>query len=394
MSGPFEAATQAAERGATVAYFERRRPDGASDVTWFEAPDAVVRVAARNGVPDLAGRVDRFLRRAPHGAAVGYLGFDTVGQFEPALGPPPAGAPFPSGEFLLASRVHRQRTAPFRRAPPRPTAPLGRPAHDTLDRAAFERASRRLIRSIEDGEAFQVVLAHRREWKRPADLWARARRLRRSERFAYFYAVQVDERCVVGAAPESVVEVASGRASVNPIAGTLPHRARRRRTPLERDAKELAEHRMLVDLARNDLGRIARLGSVRLEFRERRERYAAVDHLVSRVTARLRPGVGPFDALGAAFPAGTVSGAPKIRAIELLREAEGTWRGPYGGTVACVDRHRADFALAIRTAFAAGDRLFTAAGAGIVHRSSPRREFDETLAKLAHVEGTLLGSAA
>ena len=113
---------------------------------------------------------------------------------------------------------------------------------------------------------------------------------------------------------------------------------------------------------------------------------------MSRVEAQLRPGVGPWQAFGATFPAGTVSGAPKIRAIELLRREEGTWRGPYGGAVGWLrPGGRADWALTIRTAFADGRRLYTAAGAGIVHRSVPSREFHETRAKLSHLEEQLLG---
>jgi anthranilate synthase component I len=151
---------------------------------------------------------------------------------------------------------------------------------------------------------------------------------------------------------------------------------------------------MLVDLARNDLGRVAVPGSVRVLWKERRVRYARLEHLVSRVGARLRRGVGPWDVLAAAFPAGTVSGAPKIRATELLRREEKSWRGPYGGTVGLLrSGGRAEWALAIRSGFAAGPRLYTAAGAGIVHASDPAREYDETLAKLAMVESTLVAGA-
>jgi len=213
------------------------------------------------------------------------------------------------------------------------------------------------------------------------------------ERFAYFYYLKFGDRELVGATPESVVEVRGDRAFINPIAGTLPTgRAGIGRRPLARDPKELAEHRMLVDLARNDLGSVSRAGSVRLIWEERRERYARLEHLVSRVGGRLKPGVGPWQALAAAFPAGTVSGAPKIRATELLRAEERTWRGPYAGAVALLrPRRRADFALAIRSGFAAGSRLYTAAGAGIVHRSQPAREFAETISKLSQVEATLVG---
>jgi anthranilate synthase component 1 len=149
---------------------------------------------------------------------------------------------------------------------------------------------------------------------------------------------------------------------------------------------------MLVDLARNDLGSMCRAGTVRLVWEERRQRFARLEHLVTRVRGRLQEGVGPWRALSATFPAGTVSGAPKIRATELLRREEHSWRGPYAGTVALLrPHHQADFALAIRSGFAAGRRLYTAAGAGIVHRSEPSREFGETLAKLEHVEATLVG---
>jgi anthranilate synthase component 1 len=237
------------------------------------------------------------------------------------------------------------------------------------------------------------VLAHRRAWSRPKDLLERAGRLRASERYAFFFYLRFGDRELVGATPESVVEVDGASAYVNPIAGTIwPGAEAEGRLPLEVDPKELAEHRMLVDLARNDLGGVARPGSVRLLEKERRVRYARLDHLVSRVTARLRPGIGAWQALGATFPAGTVSGAPKIRAIELLRRNEGTWRGPYAGAVGLLrPGGRADWALAIRTAFASGDRLYTAAGAGIVYRSVPSREYLETLAKLAQIEGKLVG---
>jgi len=253
----------------------------------------------------------------------------------------------------------------------------------------------RLRDAIRSGEAFQVVLAHRRAWRRPADLIERAGRLRAAERYAYFYYLRVGDREIVGASPESVVEVEGDIARVNPIAGTLPRTSPAGRLPLPQDPKELSEHRMLVDLARNDLGRVARPGSVRVLWKERRVRYAQLEHLVSRVGARLKPGLGPWDALAATFPAGTVSGAPKIRATELLRREEGTWRGPYGGSVGLLETGgRADWALTIRSAFAAGPRLFTAAGAGIVHASDGDREFDESLTKLEQLESCLLGGGA
>jgi anthranilate synthase component 1 len=261
-----------------------------------------------------------------------------------------------------------------------------------LPRTPFRRAVAHLRVAIRAGEAFQIVLAHRRSWPRPPDLLARAGRLRSSERYAYFYYLKFGDREILGASPESVVEVDGVSARIDPIAGTLPRGPTAGRRALLQDRKELAEHRMLVDLARNDLGRIARAGSVRLLWKERRVRYARLEHLVSRVEGRLARGVGPWEVLKATFPAGTVSGAPKIRATEWLRREERTWRGPYAGGVGLLrPGGRADWALAIRGGFAAGNRLYTAAGAGIVHRSEPDREFLETLVKMAHVEGTLVG---
>jgi len=393
MGDPWSTFADRAESAEVAGYFERSRGPGggpASSVSFTRAEE-VHTLRPSTDVDELARTTDRFVRRGSKSAVVGYAGFDAVGLFEPALRSFPAGSPFPLGEFAF---VREARVAPV--APHRPlaaSAPAARsPDRDSLPRPRFEASVRRLRREIRDGEAYQVVLAHRREWPRPRDLLARAGRLRTTERYSFFFYLRFGDRELVGATPESVVEVDGSRALVNPIAGTLPAgRAGAGRLPLEVDPKELAEHRMLVDLARNDLGRVARPGSVRLLGQERRERYAAVEHLVSRVAARLRPGVGPWEALGATFPAGTVSGAPKIRATELLRREEGTWRGPYAGTVGVLrPGGRADWALTIRAGFAAGERLYTAAGGGVVYRSEPRREFQETLAKLAHVEATLV----
>jgi len=374
-------------------YFERAPAVGERTglAVSFERVDDLATLSRGSDVRELASRTDRFLS-TPRSIVLGYLGFDAVGLFEPALARFPAGSPFPLGELAFVREAKVARSAA---SAPRPLQGkvAGRAIRDSLPLRPFGRAVRNLVAAISDGEAFQVVLAHRREWPRPDDLLRRADELRRSERFAFFYYLKFGDREIVGATPESVIEMRGDRAFVNPIAGTLPYGPRPKgRLPLARDPKELAEHRMLVDLARNDLGSVSRAGSVRLVWEERRQRYARLEHLVSRVGGRLKPGVGPWNALAAAFPAGTVSGAPKIRATELLRREERTWRGPYAGTVALLRPHReADFALAIRSGFAAGARLYTAAGAGIVHRSRPAREFEETLSKLGHVESTLAG---
>ena len=395
MSDPWLDFVRLAPRAEVAGYFESHpdRGTGPGHAVYFDRADRVVTLDPRTEARELARETERFLSADRRRAVVGYAGFDAVGLFEPALRRFPTGAPFPLGEFALVPAAKAARVPPRSLAPPLLDPVLRRPGADSLPRTRFVRSVRALRRDIRDGEAFQVVLAHRRTWPRPSDLLARASRLRAAERFAYFFYLKFGDREVVGASPESVVEVDRGHAQVNPIAGTFwagPDSAGR--VALESDPKELAEHRMLVDLARNDLGGIARPGSVRLLWREKRVRYARLDHLVSRVAADLRPEIGPWEALGATFPAGTVSGAPKIRATELLRREEATWRGPYAGAVGLIrPGERADFALAIRTAFAAGAHLYTAAGGGIVHRSDPSQEFRETLAKLAHVEATFVG---
>lgn len=390
MTDPWEKFVDRAGHHEIAGYFEEATPgEGGGRAHWFSG-DAETVVLDRRSDPDEVGRrLDRALR-APDSAVVGYLGFDAVGLFEPALARFPSGAPFPLGELALVPRLSHGRvsvtpsSAPFR--------PDGRaPESDTLPRPRFERAVRALVEEVRRGEAFQVVLAHRRAWPRPDDLLARAGALRRAERYAYFYYLQFGGRVVTGASPESVSELHGRRAWVDPIAGTLPRRRPAGRRPLTADPKELAEHRMLVDLARNDLGAVADPGSVRLAWKERRLRYAQLDHLVSRVAARVRPDLTGWGLLRSTFPAGTVSGAPKIRAVELLRREEASWRGPYAGAVGLLrPARRAAWALAIRSAFAAGSRLYTAAGAGIVHRSEPRREWEETLAKLAVVENVFV----
>jgi anthranilate synthase component I len=394
MTGPWERFVAAADGREVVGYFETA-PTARSrgSAAWFVARAELRPIARSSRVEELARTTQEFLARHPKGGVVGYVGFDAYGLFEPAIGSAPPGCPFPLGELAFVERLENGRPGGATR---RPQGPRGRasPRTDSLPRARFERGVRRLVGEIRAGEAFQVVLSHRRSWPRPRDLLERAAELRASERYAYFYYLRFGDRETVGASPESVAEIRGSAAYVNPIAGTLPLGVRAGRRPLRRDPKELAEHRMLVDLARNDLGRVARPGSVHLVWRERRERYARLEHLVSRVGSTLRPGAGPWQVLRATFPAGTVSGAPKIRAVELLRREEGTWRGPYAGAVGCLQpRGRSDWALAIRGAFAAGRTLYTAAGAGIVHLSEPGREFDETLVKLGHVERTLAGAA-
>jgi anthranilate synthase component I len=398
LTDPWDEFARRAEGSETAGFFERAagHSDLAGSAVWFDQAERLAPIQPRSDLDEVARRVDRHLRSAPRARAMGYLGFDAVGLVEPALARFPTGSPFPLGEIVLVPpRSVRESASTVRGRRPFPRREAGAPLADSLPRSRFHSAVSHLRGAIRAGEAFQVVLSHRRTWRRPPDLLARAGRLRRSERFAFFYCLQLGDHLIVGATPESVAEVDGATAHINPIAGTLPRAPRPGRSALHRDPKELAEHRMLVDLARNDLGRVARPGSVRLVATERRVRYARLEHLVSRVSARLVPGAGPWEVLRATFPAGTVSGAPKIRATEWLRREERTWRGPYAGTVGLLrPRGRADWALAIRGGFATARSLYTAAGAGIVYGSRPDREFDETLVKLAHVETVLAGEDA
>ncbi len=358
MSDPWTVFSKGVGSSEVSGYFERAGSVGVPGIaSWFYRAGDVRTLDPSSDPHEIARATSRFLGRHRAGAVLGYVGFDAAGLFEPALREFPGGSPFPLGEIAFADRVETGRV-PYRRRRPSAAQLVPRPLSDSLARPAYERSVVRLVEDIRAGEAFQVVLAHRRSWRRPSDLVPRAGRLRDSERYSHFYYLRFGDREIVGATPESVVEVQGSAAFVNPIAGTLPTSPAAGRRPLLSDPKELAEHRMLVDLARNDLGRVAAPGSVRIVDLERRTRYARLEHLVSRVGARVRRGVGPWEVLAATFPAGTVSGAPKIRATELLRREERAWRGPYAGAVGCLRPDGgADWALAIRSGFAANDRL-------------------------------------
>jgi anthranilate synthase component 1 len=200
----------------------------------------------------------------------------------------------------------------------------------------------------------------------------------------YLYYLKLDDVAIVGSSPEVLVKVEDREVTVRPIAGTRPRGANpdadaALAKELLSDPKELAEHQMLVDLGRNDVGRVAAYGSVRLVEHLALERYAHVQHIVSEVRGTLREGLDAVDALKACFPAGTVSGAPKVRAMELLDGIERTRRGPYAGAVGYVGwgAHRLDTAIAIRTCVVQKDRVLIQAGAGIVADSDPAMELAE-----------------
>jgi anthranilate synthase component 1 len=245
----------------------------------------------------------------------------------------------------------------------------------------------RIKEYIAAGDIFQAVLSRRIDLAAPHPFLT-YRYLRALNPAPYLYYLQFDELCIVGSSPEVLVRVEDGEVVVRPIAGTRPRGA----TPdddaameaeLVADPKERAEHLMLVDLGRNDVGRVAEFGTVRLTTFMTVERYSHVMHLVSEVRGRLRPGVDALAALGACFPAGTVSGAPKVRAMEIIDEMEPTRRGPYAGAVGYVSwgALTLDTAIAIRTCVMKNGQAWVQAGAGIVADSDPMTEWRETEAK-------------
>jgi anthranilate synthase component 1 len=240
---------------------------------------------------------------------------------------------------------------------------------------------------IRAGDAFQIVLSRRLQMPLRADPVQVYRALRAVDPAPYLFVLELDGTTVLGASPETLVRCEGRRLWYRPIAGTRPRgRTEEEDLALEAelraDPKERAEHVMLVDLGRNDLGRVAEPGSVRVDALMEVERYSHVMHLVSRLSAELRRGLDRFDALTSCFPAGTVTGAPKVRAMQILDELEPQPRGVYGGAVLYADHAGAlDACIAIRTMVARGGRAVLQAGAGLVADSVPEREFDETQAK-------------
>jgi anthranilate synthase component 1 len=254
-------------------------------------------------------------------------------------------------------------------------------------REQFQDAVRDVKEHIMAGDCYQVVLSQRFSQDVTAGAVPIYRALRKSNPAPYTYLLKLGEEAIIGASPEMLVRSRGEQLDYRPIAGTR----RRGATSIEdeilaeemrADEKEVAEHMMLVDLGRNDLGRVAQFGSVKVEELMSVERYSRVQHLVSRLSARLRAGFDRFDALAACFPAGTVTGAPKVRAMEIIRELEPDDRGVYAGAVLYLDyADNLDSCIAIRTIVLRDGKAFVQAGAGIVADSVPEREYEETVDK-------------
>lgn len=241
---------------------------------------------------------------------------------------------------------------------------------------------------IEAGDIFQVVLSLRFELASDdINMLKVYRALRRINPSPYMYYLHLDDTIITGASPEILTRIEDGKITVRPIAGTRPRglddvEDKKLEEELLHDPKENAEHIMLVDLGRNDVGRVAKTGTVKVEEAGVVERYSHVMHLVSHVTGELASDKDCFDAIAATFPAGTLSGAPKIRAMEIIEELESEARGVYGGAVGYISfTGNADLAIGIRTAIQQGDRTVVQAGAGIVYNSIPKMEYQECVNK-------------
>ncbi|MBQ7586183.1 MAG: anthranilate synthase component I family protein [Desulfovibrionaceae bacterium] len=268
------------------------------------------------------------------------------------------------------------------------------------DGLGYQKMVREIKAKLVAGEAIQVVPSVRFSCPFGGDSFELYRRMRRFNASPYMFYMHFKDFTLFGSSPEVMVGVTEGKLKLSPIAGTRRRGVDEREdqflaSELLHDPKERAEHVMLVDLGRNDLGRIAKAGSVKVERYMEIERFSHVMHLTSRVTAKLREGLDGLDVLAATFPAGTVSGAPKIRALEIIRELEAHPRGPYAGCIGWLgldkDRVDLDFGITIRSMWQKENRLYWQAGGGIVHDSDPELEWKEVCNKSAIMRLVLSG---
>jgi anthranilate synthase component 1 len=362
----------------------------------------------RLGRYSLVGCGDRMVsfQEAEHLAepVVGYLAYDHVATLEPTVPLPDEGAGLPESRFVVADVLlrfdHLLGVAEVLVGPADLQIQGGYevPGSNTRHRSetqrlpaaeVYERGVERCKEHIRRGDAFQIVLSQRAERRTGIGAVELYRALRRVNPSPYLFLLELDGIALIGSSPETLVKREEQRASVNPIAGST--------TPGEGDAdrlltsaKDRAEHIMLVDLGRNDLARVCVPGTVKVERFLEAERFSHVTHLVSEVAGELQPGISSFDLLRATFPAGTVSGAPKVRAMQIISELEGYRRGPYAGAVLySLPGGPLDACIAIRTVVLHDGRALLQAGAGIVAESDPRAEHEECLRKLAALEAAI-----
>jgi anthranilate synthase component 1 len=339
---------------------------------------------------------------------VGYLGYDHAATLEPTVPLPADGPAFPESRLVVAETLVRfdhgaglaevvagnrdEIEALLARSVEPPAAGgFGEPGplRRSPPRERYEEMVRVAREYIVAGDAFQIVPSQRAERPTSASPLDVYRALRRVNPSPYLFLLDLDGIALVGSSPERLVACENLRASLVPIAGTTE--------PTEGDVERLlssekdrAEHVMLVDLGRNDLSRVCRAGTVHVARSMEVERFSHVSHLVSEVVGELRDGVSPFDLLRACFPAGTVSGAPKVRAMQIISELEGYRRGPYAGAVLyALPGGTMDACITLRTIVMAEGVAYLQAGAGIVYDSEPAAEHEECLRKLAALEAAI-----
>jgi anthranilate synthase component I len=336
---------------------------------------------------------------------VGYVGYDHIAKLEPTVSLPADGPDLPESRFVVADTLvrfdHGLGMAEVLCGDPNGvTELLNGPQPDAAagargragstrrlpSRHDYERSVVKAKEHIRAGDAFQVVLSQRAERPTSATALELYRSLRRVNPSPYLFLLELDGLALVGSSPETLVKLEGRRASLNPIAGTTAPGAGDAKRLLASE-KDRAEHVMLVDLGRNDLSRVCAPGTVHVERFLEPERFSHVTHLVSEVAGELQDGVSSFDLLRACFPAGTVSGAPKVRAMQIISELEGHRRGPYAGAVGySLPDGTLDTCIAIRTIVLNDGLALLQAGAGIVADSDPPDEHEECLRKLAALE--------
>lgn len=356
------------------------------------------------------------------GGAIGCFGFNCAGWFEPSLRLPSNKGDdatfmffrsvvafdhakqvvkiitlvFPDeGDIEDAQRMARSRNEAVRKVlmtgpiqlPSQSSSEAGAEVSSNWTRESFENAVREIKDLIRAGECYQVVISQRFSRSTGAHPVSIYRAMRSLNPSPYMFILNMGDRHVIGASPEMLVKCSGADLEYRPIAGTRPRgktvqEDARLAEEMRVDTKEIAEHLMLVDLGRNDLGRVAEYGSVKVDVLMSVEKYSHVQHLVSKLSAQLRPGLDRFDALAACFPAGTVSGAPKVRAIQIIHSMEPDPRGVYAGAVGYFDYGGSmDLCIAIRTLVLTDGIAHVQAGAGIVADSVPELEYDETVNK-------------
>jgi len=417
------------------------------EVSWSGTPP--VEVEGASGPLDALARATEAFR-APtlldlplHGGAVGYLGYDVIREVEdiPDTGvddlelpdvqllfprhvvaldhlrqvltvvtnvvvsdtadPDELGARYDAAVAACDAVIERLATA---RTPLPPVPPPQRggmdPAPSNLAPGAYQAMVEQVKEHIRAGDTFQTVISQRFALDTSVSAFELYRVLRVINPSPYLYLLDLGDAQIVGSSPEALVQVQDRRVETWPIAGTRPRGStpqedRAYEQELVADAKERAEHVMLVDLARNDLGRVCDVGTVQVEGMLHVERYSHVMHLVSLVTGTVRDGLGPVDVLRAVFPAGTVSGAPKVRAMQIIDDLEPTRRGPYAGAVGYVDfAGNLDTCITIRTVVLKDGTAYVQAGAGIVADSKPDAEEEETRNKAGAVLAAIRAAEA